>query len=235
MNASNEKAMRLALEALEMYCEHGAILRPLETRDALKEALAKQEQPLPPVEIGVDVTSDGTSVVAFYRRPDAVMEMFYSQFHPLAVKQEQGEPVVGTKTWFEDGKVVTQNLYYSDVYTTPQQRHSFTYEQMKEQVEGLQRDYDLLLAEYNLLKQEHGEPVAWCRYEEGMLVYYETKAWDDLQPLYTKPQQRTWVGLTDDERLEAAEIDGADEWFWKVCKAIEAKLKEKNERLEKNT
>ena len=40
--------------------------------------------------------------------------------------------------------------------------------------------------------------------------------------------QRTWVGLTDDERLEAAEIDGADEWFWKVCKAIEAKLKEKN-------
>jgi len=37
-------------------------------------------------------------------------------------KQEQGEPVVGTKTWFEDGKVVTQNLYYSDFYTTPQQR-----------------------------------------------------------------------------------------------------------------
>jgi hypothetical protein len=40
--------------------------------------------------------------------------------------------------------------------------------------------------------------------------------------------QRQWVGLTDEERLEAAEIDGADEWFWKVCKAIEAKLKEKN-------
>jgi hypothetical protein len=40
--------------------------------------------------------------------------------------------------------------------------------------------------------------------------------------------KREWVGLTDEERLEAAEIDGADEWFWKVCKAIEAKLKEKN-------
>jgi hypothetical protein len=26
------------------------------------------------------------------------------------------EPVVGTKTWFEDGKVVTQNLYASDIY-----------------------------------------------------------------------------------------------------------------------
>ena len=44
----------------------------------------------------------------------------------------------------------------------------------------------------------------------------------------TTPPQREWVGLTDEERLEAAEIDGADEWFWKVCKAIEAKLKEKN-------
>ena len=30
----------------------------------------------------------------------------------------------------------------------------FTYEQMKEHAEGLQRDYDLLLAEYNLLKQD---------------------------------------------------------------------------------
>lgn len=26
------------------------------------------------------------------------------------------EPVVGTKTWFEDDKVVTQNLYASDIY-----------------------------------------------------------------------------------------------------------------------
>jgi hypothetical protein len=42
----------------------------------------EQEQPLPLVEIGVDVTADGASVVAFYRRPNAVMEMFYSQFHP---------------------------------------------------------------------------------------------------------------------------------------------------------
>jgi len=42
----------------------------------------EQEQPLPPVEIGVDVTADSASVVAFYRRPNAVMEMFYSQFHP---------------------------------------------------------------------------------------------------------------------------------------------------------
>jgi len=43
-----------------------------------------------------------------------------------------------------------------------------------------------------------------------------------------KAQQRTWIGLTDDERLEVVGIDVADDWFWEVCKAIEAKLKEKN-------
>ena len=39
-----DKALKLALEALEMFCEHGAILRPIETRDAIKQAL---EQPEP--------------------------------------------------------------------------------------------------------------------------------------------------------------------------------------------
>ena len=80
------------------------------------------------------------------------------------------------------------------------------------------------------------EPVAYCDIENWLTG----KVWaDDVfsniqhsgwSPLYTTPPaaQRQWVGLTDDERLEVAEIDGADEWFWKVCKAIEAKLKEKN-------
>lgn len=60
----------------------------------------------------------------------------------------------------------------------------------------------------------------------GVLVYNEDCTKELLDTTYKPP--RIWVGLTDDERLEAAEIDGADEWFWKVCKAIEAKLKEKN-------
>lgn len=37
-----DEALKLALEALEMFCEHGAILRPIETRDAIKEALANE-------------------------------------------------------------------------------------------------------------------------------------------------------------------------------------------------
>jgi hypothetical protein len=36
--------------------------------------------------------------------------------------QPEQEPVVGTKTWFEDGKVVTQYLHPSDIYIDPPQR-----------------------------------------------------------------------------------------------------------------
>ena len=36
-------ALKLVLEALEMYCEHGAILKPIEMRDAIKEALAQEK------------------------------------------------------------------------------------------------------------------------------------------------------------------------------------------------
>lgn len=70
------------------------MVQPYHDRIAeLEAALAQpeQEEPLPLVDIGVDVTPEGTHVVACYNRPDAVQEMFYSQFHPLA-KPEQ-EPV----------------------------------------------------------------------------------------------------------------------------------------------
>ena len=41
-----KEALRLALEALEMFCEHGAILRPIETRDAIKAALEAKDEPV---------------------------------------------------------------------------------------------------------------------------------------------------------------------------------------------
>lgn len=40
---THKEALKLALEALEMFCEHGAILRSIETRNAIKEALEQQE------------------------------------------------------------------------------------------------------------------------------------------------------------------------------------------------
>jgi hypothetical protein len=41
---TKDEALRLALEAMEMFCEHGAILRPIETRDAIKAALEAKDE-----------------------------------------------------------------------------------------------------------------------------------------------------------------------------------------------
>ena len=96
----------------------------------------EQEQPLPPVEIGVDVTADGASVVAFYRRPNAVMEMFYSQFHPAPQRTEQ-EPVALPCCGYRDASAVKWNPLNAVVqchncgqtYTPPSQRKPLTDEE----------------------------------------------------------------------------------------------------------
>ena len=43
------------------------------------------------------------------------------------------------------------------------------------------------LAKYRTEAQPAQEPVAWFRYEDGIRIYYETKAFDDCIPLYTTP------------------------------------------------
>jgi len=82
---------------------------------------------------------------------------------------------------------------------------------------------------------EQDEPLAWFRKENGENIYYATKAWDDCLPLYTKPQTKEWVGLTDEEKSEiyninyikyAVHVDFID--FLIIYTEIEAKLKEKN-------
>ena len=74
------------------------------------------------------------------------------------------------------------------------------------------------------------EPVAWFRYQQGSRVYYDSKKWDDCQPLYTSPPQRTQVDLTDEEvfglfgRFTA--MTGKS-WL-DLYRMTEAKRKEKN-------
>jgi hypothetical protein len=83
------------------------------------------------------------------------------------------------------------------------------------------------------------EPVAWRTFDgEGGYDYrtYENNEdyadeWDKrnpkhkgwVEPLYTTPPQRTWVGLKDDDEID---WDGGD--LKSFVRAIEAKLKEKN-------
>jgi hypothetical protein len=73
------------------------------------------------------------------------------------------------------------------------------------------------------------EPFAWFRYQQGDRIYYDSKKWDDCQPLYTSPPQRTWKNLTKTQInaifcRNALKVDGGQSF----ARAIEAKLKEKN-------
>jgi len=92
-------------------------------------------------------------------------------------------------------------------------------------------------------KAEKQEPVAWMDsdwhyqlHKKGMVVMHKDEG-DVLigkpQPLYTTPQQRTWVGLTDEE-LNAIYEQHHNQYAECISPnfgyehAIEAKLKEKN-------
>jgi len=77
------------------------------------------------------------------------------------------------------------------------------------------------------LPEREQEPVGWIDSKGNMVC---TKINESCKPLYTTPQQRTWVGLTDEEIqaewLLTPQHDKAEGlWFGR---RLEAKLKEKN-------
>ena len=76
------------------------------------------------------------------------------------------------------------------------------------------------------------EPVAWMR-EDATLRFADGKMFAVGQPFYTHPPQRTWQGLTDEEIIDVIHplvmADMPDQATdYEIAKAIEAKLKEKN-------
>ena len=101
----------------------------------------------------------------------------------------------------------------------------------------LWRDEAYKLSGHPLPDREQ-EPVAWlCRRKVGgsLFVYTEEQLYelgygnisvppfDKVSPLYTTPPQRTWVGLTNEERADCWETIPE-----LAMKKVEAKLKEKN-------
>ena len=146
-------------------------------------AQPEQEEPLPLVDIGVDVTPEGTHVVACYNRPDAVQEMFYSQFHPLTKPEQEAvcdkDPFYCWSIRCQVGKVCKNAAQ-------PEPKSIST--------------NDHLCA---MLRQVH-----------------------DVLACTALPMKRKWVGLTDEEvNLIYAE---PQTHVGQYAKAIEAKLKEKN-------
>jgi hypothetical protein len=83
-----------------------------------------------------------------------------------------------------------------------------------------------LARELKAAKQEQGEPVAW---ELGAEVYWgDSPEMSDYvrkegTPLYTTPQQRTWVGLTDEDLAVCGDEDDV-----MLARYWERVLKEKN-------
>ena len=101
----------------------------------------------------------------------------------------------------------------------------------KEHAQGMERDYDSLLADYEKLTQPEQEPVAWMN-EEMDYIFFDTErpepfAFDFWKPLYTTPPQRPWVGLTEQQRNDI-ENDFEVVVSKHVFDAIEAKLRSKN-------
>ena len=79
------------------------------------------------------------------------------------------------------------------------------------------------------------EPVAWLSTDcigERYLCFTKPKDNDPVQPLYTTPPKKEWVGLTDEE---IQKVVSKKWWDWEdlfdiegFSRAIEVKLREKN-------
>jgi len=130
-------------------------------------------------------------------------------FDPV-VKQEQGEPVYHLRSYGDVTKDEFERyIATGDINATPQPAQ----------------------------KQEQGEPVAWGMQGKDGFIFdvicpaeHEREEGGYTTPLYTTPQQCTWVGLTDDEK-RLIEVKHGLMYFEAVFFDIEAKLKEKNTNI----
>jgi hypothetical protein len=113
---------------------------------------------------------------------------------------EKQEPVVGTKTWFEDGKMVTQHLYASDI---SQERVDET--------------------------AKHGhEPVAWREVAGKTTHYYDYNEDGRGEPLYLHREWVGLTDQEIKDIREDLTYNDEDFDEFGFAKDIEAKLKEKN-------
>jgi len=95
---------------------------------------------------------------------------------------------------------------------------------------GDPRRADLAITAIKSALKAKDEPVAWMNAHD---VGFKKSEFGNTPtiPLYTTPPQRTWVGLTDEERGQVYadwRFNGGNSSNLELCRAIEAKLKEKN-------
>jgi hypothetical protein len=130
-------------------------------------------------------------------------------------------------------KLALEAMQYADAclkkQLTTKTKHEYAQDLLLEAGKALEEA--LAKQEQSVSVGEHlGEPVAWMR-QDGQRVTtasdrynypdYETRY---SIPLYTTPQQRTWVGLDEEDDIDWEEGGSLRD----LVEAVEAKLKEKN-------
>jgi hypothetical protein len=249
----SKEAMKLALEALTKNSDRVTEIRmKADAIKALEEALASEQEgqsnfcpqcealscELAAIKQGEPVAPNhsNNSQNSFETRMDISV-------CTGAQKQEQGIPKIGCvnhdcdkckeqsePVWaLEDCVRTLKTLNYIEgIAVKGEGRQILDDESLEQFILGYVKRLEAELA-----KQEHGEPVAWL---EGETIYWkEDQGLNDWirkngEPLYTTPQQRTWVGLTDEETnvlWVESESNINFENFSVVAYEIEAKLRSK--------
>ena len=191
----------------------------------------------------------GEPVVWYIREKDtATTDDRWVQEHPEMVeplylhpqpKQEQSEPVKGLKFIHKADIDLAKKREQEQ---SDSSNESAMAELLGTDVETYRRFKDWQR------KQEQGEPVTtpdehpdfycWTWDERNGAMWRADYAWSkpkhavtNLQPLYTTPQQCTWVGLTEEE-IESVWVEMCGPQRWAMhsvyARKLEAKLKEKN-------
>lgn len=135
------------------------------------------------------------------------------------------------KVWFVDGQIIEQEIPESDIYKRDWDIDSCKAyaEQLRDKNRANTAEHAAEAIEYLLaLAQPEQKPAMWVDPDwikyggsgEDKICDSQIDGWI---PLYTSPPpQRTWVGLTDEERDEICLGDES------IAQSIEAKLREKN-------
>jgi hypothetical protein len=143
------------------------------------------------------------------------------------------EPVVGIaaiRTWFKDGRVVTQTLCNSWIDTTPPQQEPVAWMDADGNVSDNNDHKCFPIPLYTTPPQRTERPVDCERCNR-----LEEQAYDLVGKLrvanikLSMQPQSTWVGLTDEEYTHITDtVFHTGQGLVAYYKAIEAKLKEKN-------
>ena len=240
------EAMKLAIRAVKHQIHMMEAVGTKEDREVWKSALIKLEEVLAKQEQVEWVCSKGEGQTSFTRsdaipitleRPkqergykDGYEAGWTTALNEAYSKQEQGEPVAWA-CWLDsqnpetDKPVVVQYepLAYSKrrplIYTTLQHPKQEPVAWAGYNLDDMCDAFDRVIEEHHYRKNPFHDPVN----RDAMLALRILRGFVPYMKRYTTPQQRTWVGLTDEDLRELG-FSSRPRWW----PALEAKLKELN-------